>query len=139
MMRIFISSVSPLLSSKAFQQTQKIALVLVLLSVSFPLPAHTEERTISLNGGGSGNAEFNVSQNEDVRFNNDFDTPLIDMAVIQIKADKTILLVKKFMPGQSINLAFAKAGSYRVCYSASGPPDATQACITLNVVKLQPA
>jgi hypothetical protein len=79
------------------------------------------------------NPPLKVYQNAPVKVNNTFNTNLYDLTVTKPPLSKEIISVAEFRSGQSFDLHFPKVGTYELCFSRE--KNATQTCLTLNVLK----
>jgi len=83
--------------------------------------------------------EFKVPKSSEIKLNNDNALALHNFTVIQVASGKKMLTIRKFNPGQSVNLAFDREGTYVICYSTDpGSLETRSTCLQISVVGLMP-
>ncbi|NIQ00801.1 MAG: hypothetical protein GWM98_10720, partial [Nitrospinaceae bacterium] len=98
---------------------QHFGLALVLGFLMVPGAGFAEKagdvRRISLNPSLQESIQpFQVRRDAEVKFSNGFEKALHHFTVIRIDSEKKILTIQILKPGQSLNLAFSREGSYGV-------------------------
>ncbi|MFQ5449289.1 MAG: hypothetical protein ACE5E9_01600 [Nitrospinaceae bacterium] len=111
---------------------------LILLGMVFSL-AEAQARTISLNPPDKGISRVSISKGAAVQLSNDFKAALHNLMIIEVSSGRKVISVRKFLPGQTMELEFNQEGTYVICYSI-GPEvqRVNDMCLQINVGGLQP-
>lgn len=110
----------------------RIIIFCFLMSLSILLNfGYAKARMISLDL--SGQYPIKIYQGSEINVSNTFDTNLYDLTITKTPLSKEILSVSEFAIGQSFTLAFAKTGTYEICFSKE--KNEAQTCLNLDVLK----
>lgn len=81
-------------------------------------------------------ASFTLSSKSDINLRNDYPVRLLNLKIFETETQKKVLEIKVFPAGESVNLAFSKAGRYGVCYYVNEEDSQNaERCIEMNLVK----
>jgi len=116
---------------------------LVALGICLCLPANlfgeSLARTIALEATDQ-ETNIRIPVGSTVTFLNNYPQDLYETSIITERANKKLLSIESFAPGQSFGLQFSKKGPYSICFSLKPKTNSTDPiCLPINVVPLQTA
>jgi len=99
--------------------------------------ALAETAALSIDGTLHSGDRFQVSAGAGFEVSNGFDHRIDNVQVIASQGGKKLISVRELHPGQSLSLAFSRAGVYALCYAPGS--NAGETCLEIDVVKRLPA
>ena len=116
----------------------RLVLTIALATAGPAAVAFAKAADLSIDDSLQTGDRFQVSEGSGLEVINRLNRRIANVRVLARVSGKKLLSVQALSPGQSLNVAFSRAGVYALCYAAGLEKDGVT-CLEINVVKRVPA